>query len=238
MIIAVIPARGGSKRIPRKNIRLFEGKPIIAWSIEAAIASGCFDRVIVSTDDEEIAAIALQYGADIPFMRPQSLADDFSGTADVVRHAIKSMNTVSAEQQDMPLQKVVAACCLYATAPFVFPADISAGLQKLKEDQCDFVLAVTEFEFPIQRAIKLDVQSHVAMLNPEYASTRSQDLVKTFHDAGQFCWGMSDAWLQDKPIFSSRTAAIVIPRYRVQDIDTENDWRRAELMFGAINAHK
>ena len=238
MIIAVIPARGGSKRIPRKNIRLFEGKPIIAWSIEAAVASGCFDRVIVSTDDEEIASIARQYGAETPFIRPQILADDFSGTADVICHAIKSLNTISIEGQCQQPRKVIAACCIYATAPFVFSDDISFGFKKLNEDQCDFTLAVTEFEFPIQRAVKLDTQSHLEMLNPGSFSTRSQDLEKTFHDAGQFCWGTSDAWLQSKPIFTKQTAAVIIPRYRVQDIDTEDDWRRAELMFGAIRSPK
>lgn len=238
MIIAVIPARGGSKRIPRKNIRFFEGKPIIAWSIEAAIDSGCFDRVIVSTDDDEIASIARKYGAETPFIRPETLADDFSGTADVVRHAIKSINTISNEDECEQPKKVIAACCIYATAPFVYPGDIKSGLKKLREGQCDFALAVTEFEFPIQRAVKLDTKSHVEMLSPEYFSTRSQDLEKAFHDAGQFCWGTSDAWLQSKPIFSSQTAAVIIPRYRVQDIDNEDDWRRAELMFGAIRSQK
>lgn len=237
MKIAVIPARGGSKRIPRKNIRLFEGKPIIAWSIEAALVSGCFDRVIVSTDDDEIATIARRYGADTPFIRPKTLADDHSGTAEVVRHAISCLDDLLALER-LPAQprNVTFACCIYATAPFVCPEDIRTGLQMLNQRQCDYALAVTEFEFPIQRAVKLNAQHHLVMLNPEFSSTRSQDLEQMFHDAGQFCWGTSDAWMHNKPVFDSKTAAVPVPRYRVQDIDNEDDWRRAELMFRAGKA--
>ncbi|MDP5134855.1 pseudaminic acid cytidylyltransferase [Rheinheimera baltica] len=232
MRIAVIPARGGSKRIPRKNIRFFEGQPIIAWSIQAAITSGCFDKVLVSTDDEEIAAISRQYGADTPFIRPSELADDFSGTADVMRHAIKSVNA-AANSIMSASSGVTAACCIYATAPLICPEDIGMGLKQLNNGSCDYALAVTEFEFPIQRAVRLDENNHLVMLNPEFSGTRSQDLVPTFHDAGQFCWGTAEAWLHAKPIYNGMTAAVSIERCRVQDIDNENDWQRAELMFRA-----
>lgn len=226
MIIAVIPARGGSKRIPRKNIRPFEGKPIIAWSIQAARDAGCFDRVIVSTDDAEIAAVARQYGAEVPFFRPAELADDYAGTAEVVRHVMSALSTGSRAD-------ITAACCIYATAPFMAAEDLREGLTQLGQKQQDYVLAVTEYEFPIQRAVTVNEASQLHMLAPEYASVRSQDLVKAYHDAGQFCWGTADAWLQAKPVYSSATGAVVIPRYRVQDIDNEDDWRRAELMFRA-----
>lgn len=238
MIIAVIPARGGSKRIPRKNIRLFEGKPIIAWSIEAALNSGCFDRVIVSTDDEEIAAIARAYGAEVPFMRPSALADDYSGTAEVVRHAIAETNHTMAipDANGAAPGSVTAACCIYATAPFVCAEDIQTGLRLLSDEKADFALAITEFEFPVQRAVKVDAKNCLAMLYPEFSQTRSQDLEKSYHDAGQFCWGTADAWLLSKPVYHSTTAAVFIPASRVQDIDNENDWQRAELMFRALNS--
>ena len=237
MKIAVVPARGGSKRIPRKNIRLFEGKPIIAWSIEAALAAGCFDRVIVSTDDADIAAVARQYGAEVPFLRPTELADDYAGTAEVVRHVISALSVQGGAA-------VSAACCIYATAPFIAAQDLCQGFAlltapsaepKLQGEQHaqDYALAVTEFEFPIQRAVAVDDALQLQMLTPEYAGVRSQDLAKAYHDAGQFCWGTANAWLQAKPVYSSATAAVVIPRYRVQDIDNEEDWHRAELMFRA-----
>ncbi len=238
MIIAVIPARGGSKRIPRKNIRLFEGKPIIAWSIEAALNAGCFDRVIVSTDDEEIAAVAKAYGAEVPFMRPATLADDYAGTAEVVRHVIIEVNNLlTAAAEDGKVHSVVsAACCIYATAPFLCADDIEKGLASLRAENADYALAITEFEFPVQRAVKLDAQRHITMLYPEFSQTRSQDLEKSYHDAGQFCWGTSDAWLFSKPVYHSKTAAVLIPSSRVQDIDNEDDWLRAELMFRALHS--
>lgn len=238
MIIAVIPARGGSKRIPRKNIRLFEGKPIIAWSIEAALNAGCFDRVIVSTDDEEIAAVAKAYGAEVPFMRPTTLADDYSGTAEVVRHVITEVNNLlTAAAADGVVHSVVsAACCIYATAPFLRADDIQKGLGSLCGENADYALAITEFEFPVQRAVKLDAQHRITMLYPEFSQTRSQDLEKSYHDAGQFCWGTSEAWLFSKPVYQSKTAAVLIPSSRVQDIDNEDDWQRAELMFRALQS--
>lgn len=226
MKLAVIPARGGSKRIPRKNIKPFCGKPMIAWSIEAALQSRCFDQIIVSTDDAEIADVARQYGADVPFMRPAKLSDDHAGTVPVIRHAIEWFT-----QQGQSVEQV---CCLYATAPFVTAGDLNRGMQMLQGNDCDYAFSVTSYAFPIQRAIRINGQGRVQMFNPEYFNTRSQDLEEAFHDAGQFYWGRADAWLQGKQIFSPDALPVVLPRHRVQDIDTPEDWVRAEWLFKAM----
>lgn len=228
MRLAVIPARGGSKRIPRKNIKLFSGKPMIAWSIEAALQSGCFDQVVVSTDDAEIAAVARQYGAQVPFMRPAALSDDHTGTTAVVAHAIDWF----AAQGQMPEQ----VCCLYATAPFVSVDDLRRGLAVLTETGADYAFSVTSYAFPIQRAIRITTAGRVEMFNPEHFNTRSQDLEEAYHDAGQFYWGKASAWLHGNIIFSTASAPVMLPRYRVQDIDTPEDWLRAEWMFKALQA--
>jgi len=228
MRLAVIPARGGSKRIPCKNIKEFCGKPMIAWSIEAALQSGCFDQVIVSTDDAEIAAVARQYGAAVPFMRPAELSDDYTGTIPVIRHAVEWFNA-----QGLAVEQV---CCLYATAPFVDAEDIQRGLQILEETGSDYAFSVTSYAFPIQRAIRITERGRVEMFSPEHFSTRSQDLEETFHDAGQFYWGRAGAWMESKMIFSPASSPIVLPRHRVQDIDTPEDWLRAEWMFKAMHA--
>lgn len=226
MKVAIIPARGGSKRIPRKNIKDFCGKPMIAWSIEAAQKSQCFDRIIVSTDDDEIAETAKKYGAEIPFMRPLSLANDYTGTIPVIRHAIESINT-----QNSP---VSLACCLYATAPFVSSDDLKKGLKTLKHTEADYAFSVTSYPFPIQRAIRLNNVGRIEMFQPEHFNTRSQDLEEAYHDAGQFYWGTAEAWLHEKIIFSASSVPILIPRHRVQDIDTHQDWLRAEIMFNTV----
>lgn len=226
MKLAVIPARGGSKRIPRKNIKPFCGKPMIAWSIEAALDSGCFDRVIVSTDDEEIAQLSRSIGAEAPFLRPAELSGDHVGTIPVIAHAIRWQNSNGIEVQQ--------ACCLYATAPFVRSADLQAGLEKLNGAGADYAFSVTSYAFPIQRAIRITPNQRVEMFQPEHFNTRSQDLEETWHDAGQFYWGTAKAWLQGNPIFSHMSVPIVLPRSRVQDIDTPEDWERAELMFKAL----
>ncbi len=226
MSLCVIPARGGSKRIPRKNIREFCGKPMIAWSIEAAIKSQCFDSVCVSTDDEEIASVAKQYGAEIPFMRPASLADDHTDTAAVIKHAI--------EWQDSHAKKADTVCCLYAIAPFVQATDLQKGFKILKSSGADFAFSVTSYAFPIQRAIRIAADQRIEMFQPEYFNTRSQDLEEAWHDAGQFYWGKASAWLEEKPIFTGQTVPVIVPRYRVQDIDTQEDWKRAVLMFSAL----
>ena len=228
MRLAVIPARGGSKRIPRKNIKLFCGKPMIAWSIEAALQSGCFDKIVVSTDDAEIAEVARQCGAQVPFMRPAELSEDHTGTTAVMTHAIDQL----AEQGQPPEQ----VCCLYATAPFVSADDLRRGLTVLTETGSDYAFSVTSYAFPIQRAIHITPTGRVNMFNPEHFNTRSQDLEEAYHDAGQFYWGRADAWLQGRMIFSPAAAPVRLPRHRVQDIDTPEDWTRAEWMFKALQA--
>lgn len=231
MNLAVIPARGGSKRIPRKNIKPFCGKPMIAWSIEAALASGCFDQVIVSTDDEEIAAVAREYGAEVPFMRSAELADDYAGTTPVIRDAVLRY----AELYEMP----TFVCCLYATAPFVQPADLQQGLAMLQQvDDAAYAFSVTSFPAPIQRALQITNLGRVQMFDERFAETRSQDLQDAFHDAGLFYWGRPEAWLSNKAIFSNDSLPLIIPRYRVQDIDTPEDWQRAEIMFNCISSLK
>ena len=227
MRLAVIPARGGSKRIPRKNIKPFCGKPMIAWSIEAALQSGCFDKIVVSTDDAEIAEVACQYGARVPFMRPAELSDDHTGTTAVIAHAIDWF----AAQGQTPTQ----VCCLYATAPFVSADDLRRGLAVLTETGSDYAFSVTSYAFPIQRAIRVTPVGRVEMFNTEYFNTRSQDLEEAYHDAGQFYWGRAAAWLTGKVIFGSHAAVVQLPRYRVQDIDTAEDWQSAEYLFRAIN---
>jgi len=228
MKLCVIPARGGSKRIPRKNIKLFCGKPMITWSIEAALQSGSFDQVVVSTDDAEIADVARQYGAQVPFMRPRALADDHTATTAVVAHAIDWFAT----QGQMPQQ----VCCLYATAPFVSAEDLRRGLAMLTETGSDYAFAVTSYAFPIQRAIRITKANRVEMFNPEHFNTRSQDLEEAYHDAGQFYWGRASAWLANKMIFGPSSAPVILPRHRVQDIDTPEDWLRAEWLFKAMQA--
>lgn len=223
MRLAVIPARGGSKRIPRKNVKPFCGKPMIAWSIEAAQSSGCFDRVIVSTDDAEIADVARTWGAEVPFVRPASLSDDHTGTIPVIAHAVEWVRAHG--------QAPTEVCTLYATAPFVRGQDLQQGLQMLLDQGGDYAFAVTSYAFPIQRAVRITQAGRVQMFDPAQFTTRSQDLEEAYHDAGQFYWGKADAWLQSAPIFSERSAPVMLPRHRVQDIDTPEDWLRAELMF-------
>jgi N-acylneuraminate cytidylyltransferase len=228
MKFAVIPARGGSKRIPRKNIKLFCGKPMIAWSIEAALQSDCFDRVLVSTDDAEIAEVARQFGAQVPFMRPAELADDHTSTTAVIAHAIDWFSA-----NGHPPNQV---CCIYATAPFVTAKDLRRGFAVFTETGCEYAFAVTSYAFPIQRAIRITQADRVEMFNPEQFSTRSQDLENAYHDAGQFYWGKSSAWLKGSIIFSNASAPVMLPRHRVQDIDTPEDWLRAEWLFKALQA--
>jgi pseudaminic acid cytidylyltransferase len=224
--IAVIPARGGSKRIPRKNIRPFCGKPIIAYSIAAAKESALFDEIVVSTDDEEIAAVARDFGATTPFMRPKQIADDFTGTNAVVKHAI----TWFAEQGSA----VAHACCIYATAPLIQSRFIREGYERLSASDAAFAFSVTDYAFPIQRAVRVTTDGRVEALHPEHRMTRSQDLEAAYHDAGQFYWGTAHAFLDDVPLFSSRSIGVILPRLLVQDIDTAEDWEQAEAMFRVV----
>ncbi|SDW44187.1 pseudaminic acid cytidylyltransferase [Marinobacter mobilis] len=223
--VAIIPARGGSKRIPRKNIKDFCGKPMITWSIEAALRSKCFDCVVVSTDDSEIAKVSRISGASVPFVRPAELSDDHAGTLPVVMHAMEYLEASGVELAEV--------CCLYATAPFVTSEDLSNGLEVLSSSGADYAIAVTRFSFPIQRALRISENQRISMLNPETFSLRSQDLEEAYHDAGQFYWGTRNAWLSGVPSFLAETAPVVLPRYRVEDIDTMEDWARAEWLFRA-----
>jgi pseudaminic acid cytidylyltransferase len=223
--LCVIPARGGSRRIPRKNIRLFAGKPIIGYSIEVALASRLFDHVVVSTDDEEIAGVARAFGAEIPFLRPKDLSDEFAGTNAVVKHAIRwYLNRGT---------KVDYTCCIYATAPFLQARYLREGFETLASSSKSFSFSVTSFPFPIQRAVRINADGAIEAFYPEFASTRSQDLEDAYHDAGQFYWGRAKAFLSDVILFSSFSLPVILPRYLVQDIDTLEDWHRAELMFQA-----
>ncbi len=230
MNVAMIPARGGSKRIPRKNIKEFLGKPIMAYSIEAAHAAGCFDKIIVSTDDEEIAEVARRWGAETPFMRPNNISDDHATTVDVIKHTLTWF-----ADSGQPIDNI---CCIYATAPFVESSDLNQGLKVIKESSFDYAFSVTSFPFPIQRAVKLNDNGSVDMFYPEHLNTRSQELVEAYHDAGQFYWGKSSAFLADKPIFSPAAHGIQIPRKRVQDIDTPEDWESAELAYRLLAKHQ
>ncbi|MXS19952.1 pseudaminic acid cytidylyltransferase [Pseudomonas oryzihabitans] len=225
--IAIIPARGGSKRIPHKNIKAFHGRPMIAYSIQAALESGLFARVVVSTDDTEIAEAARGCGAEVPFLRPAALADDHAGTVGVIQHAV---GVLREQGEDFAY-----ACCLYATAPFVTLADLARGLELL-ENHPDkaYAFTVTDYASPVQRALRLRPEGGVESLYPEFHETRSQDLEPAFHDAGQFYWGRTEAWAQGAPLHAPHSLPVRLPRHRVQDIDTLEDWQRAELLYGAL----
>lgn len=226
MKLAIIPARGGSKRIPRKNIKAFCGKPMIAWSIAAAQLSACFDAIIVSTDDTEIAETARALGVDAPFVRPTELANDHAGTIPVIAHAVDWFSREVAP--------VDIACCIYATAPFIRADDLRRGHDILAANGCDYTFTVTSYPSPIQRALRINGHGRVEMFNPEQFNTRSQDLEPAWHDAAQFYWGRAQAWLEQRTIFSPHAMPVVLPAHRVQDIDTEDDWLRAEWMFKAM----
>jgi len=226
VIVAVIPARGGSKRIPRKNIRPFAGKPIIAYSIAAARDCGLFDRIMVSTDDEEIASVARGCGAEAPFVRPKDLADDHTGTDAVVRHAIGWLAAEGAA--------VDYACCIYATAPFLQVRYLREGYDKLLASGRNYAFSITSFSFPVQWALRIAKAGTVEALHPEQILMRSQDVEGFFHDAGQFYWGRAQAYLDGVAPHFSAAVPIILPRHLVQDIDTPEDWRRAELMYQAL----
>lgn len=228
MKIAIIPARGGSKRIPRKNIKPFSGKPMISWTIAAALASGCFDRVIVSTDDDEIAEMARKYGAETPFLRPSNLSDDHATAFAVTQHAIGWLREQGCDPDYV--------CVIYATAPFVQARFLADAYEKLAASTKQYIFSVTSFPFPIQRGIKINSHGEVEALHPEHFFTRSQDLEECYHDAGQFYWGRPQAFLDGVILHSPEALPYILPRYLVQDIDTPEDWRRAELMHHALIA--
>lgn len=224
MNIAVIPARGGSKRIPRKNIRLFCGKPMIAWSIQTAMESNLFDRIIVSTDDPEIADLAMAHGAEAPFLRPASLADDHTATAPVIAHAIRTLSSTTHTKR---------ACCIYPCAPFMRSADLAFAHALAESSGSAFVYPVTEYPHPVQRAMRMLPDGRMQFISPQFELSRTQDLEPTFHDTGQFYWGTADAWLAERRMHTDGIA-FAVPNWRVVDIDTDDDWKRAELLFSAL----
>ena len=227
--ICVIPARGGSKRIPKKNIKNFHGKPIIFWSIEEAIKCNCFKKIIVSTDSQEIADLVKIYDVEVPFLRPKNISDDLTQTIPVVEHTIRHQI-----KNNIDIRNV---CCIYPTAPFVRATDLQLGLEKLGSSNVNFVFSATEYDFPIQRAFKINQKKKLEMFQPQFASSRSQDLEKAYHDAGQFYWGAANTWLEEDTLVSNNSIPLIIPNYRVNDIDTIEDWKRAEIMFNYINKY-
>ena len=217
--LCVIPARGGSKRIPRKNVKYFLGKPLIAYSIEAALNSGVFERVIVSTDDAEIADVAVKFGAQVPFMRDAALSDDYATSSDAVADAATRLG------------EYTHVCCLYATAPLITGEILREAYGKFEEAGCEFLFSATAFSFPIQRAIRLEQNGAVNMFYPQFALTRSQDLERAYHDAGAFYFGRREAWLEKKPIFAPHSRAFLLPRNLVCDIDTPEDFEFAQKLY-------
>ena len=222
--LCIIPARGGSKRIPRKNVKDFLGKPLIAYSIEAALNSGVFERVIVSTDDAEIAGVAVKFDAQVPFMRDAALSDDYATSSDAVADAARRLGGYA------------HVCCLYATAPLITGEILREAYGKFEEAGCEFLFSAAEFSFPIQRAIRLEQNGAVNMFYPQFALTRSQDLERAYHDAGAFYFGRCEAWLEKKPIFAPHSRAFLLPRNLVCDIDTPEDFEFAQKLY-RINYH-
>ncbi|MGK0254486.1 MAG: pseudaminic acid cytidylyltransferase [Mariniflexile sp.] len=221
--LAIIPARGGSKRISRKNIKDFLGKPIIAYSIEAALASDLFDEVMVSTDDEEIAEIAIKYGATVPFFRSEKMANDYATTFDVIEEVILKYRELN--------KTFDFTCCLYACAPFVTDRKLVDSFKILKNNNFDSVLPLMSFGFPIQRALKKDNNNRVSFFNPKFSLIRSQDLEKSYHDAGQFYWMDTKKCIEQKSILTNNTGGIIISELEGQDIDNNDDWALAELKY-------
>jgi N-acylneuraminate cytidylyltransferase len=226
-VLAIIPARGGSKRIPRKNIKNFLDKPIIAYSIETAINSNLFDEVMVSTDDEEIAEISRKYGAKVPFARSKKNSNDFSATVDVIEEVLKSYSKKG--------KRFCVFCCLYPTAPLISQDNLRKGFELLKAGNLISVFPVVQFSYPIQRALRLDKNYKAEMIWPENQKERSQDLEKTYHDAGQFYWGISEKILKEKTLFNKNSGAVVLKETEVQDIDNLEDWKMAEIKYQFLN---
>lgn len=227
--VAIIPARGGSKRIPRKNIKEFHGKPLIKYSIETALKTKLFDKVVVSTDDEEIAKIAIEYGAEVPFIRPDELSDDYIGTGAVIRHAVEFLESMGYHYEYV--------CSIYATAPLLKVKYLIEGYERLKNSDACMAFSATTMPFPIQRTFKLTKEGRCEMFTPEHFHSRSQDLEEAYQDAGQFYWKHQNRQCKDIA-FGKDSIPIILPRYLVQDIDTLEDWERAEVMYEVINRNK
>ncbi len=227
MRVAVIPARGGSKRIPRKNIRPFAGKPIIAWPIKAALSSGLFDQVVVSTDDAEIAEIARVAGALVPFMRPESLSDDYVDTKSVICHAISELK--------LETEPEVQVCCVYPTSVFADVQVLKNGLEELNKRMCKFVLSITSVDSSVYRSFTKTADDRITMLFPDNYAKRTQDLPSLYCDAAQFYWATVATWQSDLSIFGADSIGVFIDPSRVQDIDNEPEWLAAERIFEEIN---
>ena len=225
--IAIIPARGGSKRIPKKNIKDFLGKPIIAYSIEIAINCKLFDKVIVSTDDQEIKKVAIKYGAEVPFIRPKQISDDFTGTHEVIGHAVKWLEDNN--------KKMDYVCCIYSTAPLIEKDDLKKGFELIKTNKWNSIIAATNFSYPIFRSFENLPDGGLKMIFPEYYSSRSQDLPEIYHDAGLFYWAKPEIWKKKPERYSEKNSIVKIPNYRTQDIDTLEDWKRAEIIYKIKN---
>lgn len=223
--IAIIPARGGSKRIPRKNIKFFMGKPIIAYSIEAALQSGLFDEVMVSTDDKEIAEVAQQYGAKVPFMRSAETSNDYAGTADIIIEVLKMYKGQGKEFNTV--------CCIYSTAPFVTSERLKEAYSKLVDD-IDSVFTCVAYSYPVQRSLHI-VDGKISMVHPEYVDSRSQDLEPIYHDAGQFYVSKAVSFIQEKTFWGKNTAGLVLSELEVQDLDTLTDWTLAEMKYELLH---
>jgi pseudaminic acid cytidylyltransferase len=221
MKVAIIPARGGSKRIPRKNIKEFNGKPIIAWAILAAQKTELFDLVVVSTDDDEIKSVSEKYGAIVPFIRPASISDDNTPTVPVISHAVKEI--------DKLYGYVDQVCCIYPCSPLLTASDLIEAISILESTATDFVYPVVEYPHPIFRSMRKSKSGKMEFVYPEHELTRTQDLENVFHDAGQFYWGKAEAWRGLKKMHTDGIG-MEIPSYRVVDIDTEDDWKRAEML--------
>lgn len=228
--ICIIPARGGSKRIPRKNIRLFHGKPIIAYSIQAALESGLFDEVMVSTDDREIAEIAKQYGAKVPFLRSSKNSNDFASTAEVILEVISAYLKIN--------QHFNLICCCYPTAPFISSTRLKQGFEKLTFQPFDSVFPIVAFSYPILRSLKMDNNYKVSLNWPEYLNSRSQDLPQAYHDAGQWYWLKTDAFIKNREIMTENSCGLLLDDLEVQDIDNETDWKLAELKYELLQSIK
>lgn len=226
--VALLPARGGSKRVPRKNVRPFLGVPLIERTIGTVLETGIFRRVVVSTDDDEVAEVATAAGAEVPFRRRAELADDHTGTRPVVQHALRWL-----EQDEGSLPDL--ACLVYATAVLTMPDDLVAARDQLVAGDMEFVFSAAAYPAPVHRAVRRRPDGGCELLWPEHVRTRSQDLPEAFHDVGQFYWGRSSAWLTTGSVFEARSALYEIPHWRVQDIDTHDDWKRAELLVRLLD---
>jgi pseudaminic acid cytidylyltransferase len=222
MNIAIIPARGGSKRIPRKNIKVFAGKPIIAYALEVAMRSKLFDHIIVSTEDQKIRNVAKQLGAEVPFYRPKKLSDDYTGTVPVIRHAIQECEALG--------WKSANVCCIYPCNPLLSIRSLLEGYKNLKKYPAKYVFPVAEFDSPIQRAIHRSASGLSRPFWPENAFKRTQDLTGACYDAGQFYWARSKTW-KSKLNIHANSVTFIIPKCKVADIDTTEDWGLAEKLF-------